>query len=308
MAVYTPLFVYLTPASIPQVVANIQKYLADNPILSDPEAIAEAIETYIEEHPEIIAVASVNGQTGNVVLTGSDININASQSVTIATQISNLATMISDTGGDIDTINDNIDDIYIELDGETGIKARLTTVESDINTASTGIKARLDTIEGEVNGTGGIDSRLTTVENDINAAQTGIKARLTEAEADVLTIDNDLNTASTGIKARLTSAEDSITTLQGFVNGISSFTGLRIEFGTIAVSSATTTFTFNQPFTTTPFVATSIDGPTNRALTVHLNSMSASGGTVVCKRMLDGTDPEVGWGGNATVRYMAIGS
>lgn len=69
MAVYSPLFVYLTPASIPQVVAHIQKYLADNPIVSDPEAIAEVIQQYIEDHPEIIAVASVNGETGNVVLT-----------------------------------------------------------------------------------------------------------------------------------------------------------------------------------------------------------------------------------------------
>ena len=312
MATYKPLFMYVAPASIPQIVAHIQKYLEENPILSDPEAIAEAIKDYIEEHPELIAVASVNGKTGAVVLTGENININATTEVTIATQIANLAAMIADAGGDIDTITGNIEAIYTELDGTEGIKARLTAVETDINDATNGIKVRLSGIEGEVNGAGGIDSRLTTVENDLNTAQTGIKARLTEVETDVSGIDSDLNTANTGIKARLTSAEGSISGLQEFVNSISSFQGLRVEFLTVSITGEETTpgvkaFTYNRPFTAPPFVCASIDSFTNRTVSVHFNSLTNAGGNVVCKRIVDGTGTS-GWGGSGTVYLMAIGS
>lgn len=311
MATYKPLFMYVAPASIPQIVAHIQKYLEENPILSDPEAIAAAISEYIAEHPELIAVASVNGKTGSVVLTGADININATTEVTIATQIANLAAMIADAGGDIDTINDNIEDIYTELDGTEGIKARLTAVETDINDATNGIKVRLSGIEGEVNGAGGIDSRLTTVENDLNTSQTGIKARLTEVETDVSGIDSDLNTAQTGIKARLTSAEDSISGLQEFVNGISSFQGLRVEFGEIAVQGAASggevAFTFKQAFTSTPFVCFGVNADAGRMIGMHTNGLTNAGGTLIIRRILDGSTTP-GWAGNAVVRYMAIGS
>lgn len=318
MATYKPLFMYVAPASIPQIVAHIQKYLEENPILSDPEAIAAAISEYIAEHPELIAVASVNGKTGSVVLTGEDININATTKVTIATQIANLAAMIADAGGDIDTINDNIEDIYAELDGTEGIKARLTTVETDINDATNGIKVRLSGIEGEVNGEGGIDSRLTTVENDINEAQTGIKARLTEVETDVSGIDSDLNTAQTGIKARLSSAEGSISGLQEFVNGISSFANLKVEFGTVNITGnetpnpGQTEVVFNTPFTSAPFICTSIGGGTDttfneRMLTAQVNGATNTRFLLVCKRAVDNTGT-VGWGGRATVRWMAIGS
>ena len=293
MATYKPLFMYVAPASIPQIVAHIQKYLEENPILSDPEAIAAAISEYIAEHPELIAVASVNGKTGSVVLTGSDININATTEVTLATQIANLAAMIADAGGDIDTINDNIEDIYTELDGTEGIKARLTTVETDINDATNGIKVRLSGIEGEVNGAGGIDSRLTTVEND-------------------------LNTAQTGIKARLTSAEGSISGLQEFVNGISSFANLKVEFGTVNITGnetpnpGQTEVVFNTPFTSAPFICTSIGGGTDttfneRMLTAQVNGATNTRFLLVCKRAVDNTGT-VGWGGRATVRWMAIGS
>ena len=318
MGTYKPLFMYVAPASIPQIVAHIQKYLEENPILSDPEAIAAAIRDYIEEHPELIAVASVNGKTGAVVLTGEDININATTESTIATQITNLAAMIADAGGDIDTINDNLDDIYGELNGTEGIKARLTAVETDINDATNGIKVRLSGIEGEVNGAGGIDSRLTTVENDLNTAQTGIKARLTEVETDVSGIDSDLNTANTGIKARLTSAEGSISGLQEFVNSISSFQGLRVEFGTVNITGTESTpgqkeVTFSTSFTSTPFICTSIGGATDtnfneRILTAQVNGATNKRFMLVCKRLVDGAGNVSGWGGKATVRWMAIGS
>ena len=290
MAVYEPLFVYLTPASIPQVVAHIQKYLADNPIITDPEAIESAISEYIAEHPEIIAVASVNGKTGNVVLTGSDININSLQSVSIETQISNLASMISSVGTNITQIESNIEGIY----------TRLETLE----TAST---SQGETISGIQTTLEGYGTRLTNVEG-VASANT---SKNTEQDTSIAALEGNVSNLQSSMSIAqqdITNNAGAISTLQNFCNGISSFAGLRIEFGTIQVSEAVTSFTFKAPFTTTPFVATSIEGPTNRANVVHLNSMSASGGKVVCKRMLDGTNPEVGWGGNAVVRYMAIGS
>ena len=290
MTYYKPLFVYLTPASIPQVVAHIQKYLEETPIPTDDESVAQIIREYIEAHPEIIAVASVNGQTGNVVLTGSDININSLQSVSIETQISNLASMISSVGTNITQIESNIEGIY----------TRLETLENASSSQGETISGMQTTLEG-------YGTRLTNVEGVASAntsKNTEQDTSIAALEGNVSTLQQNMTTAQQDISNNA----GAISTLQNFCNGISSFAGLRIELGTIQVSEAVTSFTFNQPFTTTPFVATSIEGSTNRAIVVHLNSMTASGGKVVCKRMLDGTNPEVGWGGNATVRYMAIGS
>ena len=50
---YMPLYAYLSPASIPQIVAHIQDYLVKHPILS-VETIAEIIVQSLEEHPELI--------------------------------------------------------------------------------------------------------------------------------------------------------------------------------------------------------------------------------------------------------------
>ena len=50
---YNPLIMYLSPASIPQIVAHIQDYLVKHPILS-VETIAEIIVQSLQEHPELI--------------------------------------------------------------------------------------------------------------------------------------------------------------------------------------------------------------------------------------------------------------
>ena len=50
---YMPLYAYLSPASIPQIVAHIQDYLGKHPILS-VETIAEIIVQSLQEHPELI--------------------------------------------------------------------------------------------------------------------------------------------------------------------------------------------------------------------------------------------------------------
>lgn len=294
MAEYKPLFVYLEPASIPQVVAHIQKYLEENPILSDPDAIEEAITDYITEHPEIIAVASVNGKTGNVVLTGSDININALSQITIETQISNLASMISSIGTDITQIESNIEGIY----------TRLSTLEENSSSHEESISGMQTTLEG-------YGTRLSSVETVAsgNASKnTEQDTKITALEGNVSTLQGNMTTAQQNINDNASA----ISTLQNFCNGISSFSGLRIEFGSVNVTGEESTpgvaaFTFAQAFTTTPFVALSIDGFTNRMISVHTNNLSASGGNVVCKRIVDGSGTS-GWGGNAVVRYMAIGT
>ena len=78
MPKYIPMYGKLTPASIPQVVAYIQDYLRDNPIPS-VDAMAQLIAEFLADHPELVAVASVNSKTGAVVLTGADIMINSSK-------------------------------------------------------------------------------------------------------------------------------------------------------------------------------------------------------------------------------------
>lgn len=193
MAVYEPLFVYLTPASIPQVVAHIQKYLQENPIISDEETIAELIREYIAAHPELLAVSSVNGKTGNVVLTGSDININTSSAVSIETQLLNLASMIQSASGDITQIEANISQIYttigtLQTNVETnasnisglqtsvaGHGTRLAAAESDIDSLESAQSAqgtRLNTAEGNISS---LQTRMSTAENDINTNESNIE-------------------------------------------------------------------------------------------------------------------------------------
>lgn len=185
MAEYKPLFVYLEPASIPQVVAHIQKYLAENPIVSDPEAIAEAIQKYIEEHPEIIAVASVNGKTGNVVLTGSDININASSAVSIETQLLNLASMINSVGANINQIESNISQIYTDIE----------TIQTDVETNASNISALQTSVEGQ-------GTRLAAAETDIDnleTTQTAQGTRLNTAEGNISSLQTRVTQAETDI-------------------------------------------------------------------------------------------------------------
>lgn len=216
MAVYKPLFMYLTPASIPQVVAHIQKYLADNPIVSDPEAIAEVIKEYIEAHPEIIAVASVNGKTGNVVLTGSDININASSAVSVETQLLNLASMISTAGADIAQINAQLETIYTNIG----------TIETNVSNNTSAISALQNSVEGH-------GTRLTTAEGDIDAlesAQSAQNTRLNSAEGNISSIQtrlaaaetdiDNLETAQTAQGTRINSAEGNISSIQTKVEQI----------------------------------------------------------------------------------------
>ena len=211
MAEYKPLFVYLEPASIPQVVAHIQKYLAENPIVSDPEAIAEAIQKYIEDHPEIIA--SVNGKTGNVVLTGSDIMINPSSAVSVETQLLNLASMINNTGADIKQIQDNISQIYTTIG----------TIQTDVETNASNISALQTSVEGQ-------GTRLAAAETDIDnleTAQTAQGTRLNTAEGNISSLqtqmtqaENDIETNESNIDTLNTSLQKTNTTIDEIKSNI----------------------------------------------------------------------------------------
>lgn len=211
MAEYKPLFVYLEPASIPQVVAHIQKYLAENPIVSDPESIAEAIRDYIEEHPEIIAVASVNGKTGNVVLTGSDIMINPSSAVSVETQLLNLATMINNTGADITQIQANISQIYTDIE----------TIQTDVETNASNISALQTSVEGQ-------GTRLATAETDIDnleTAQTAQGTRLNTAEGNISSLQTRMTQAETDIdnsETAINTNTESITNIRSTISQIQS--------------------------------------------------------------------------------------
>ena len=218
MAEYKPLFVYLEPASIPQVVAHIQKYLAENPIISDEETIAELIREYIAEHPEIIAVASVNGKVGAVVLTGSDIMINPSSSVSVETQLLNLASMINNTGADITQIKANISQIYttigtIQTDVETNasnISALQTSVEGQ-GTRLAAAETDIDNLETAQTAQG---TRLNTAEGNISSLQT----RITQAESDIDSNETAISNLNTSLSARLNNLESVI--IRRFSQGV----------------------------------------------------------------------------------------
>lgn len=96
---YHPLKFWLDPASIAEIVAHIQTYLVNNPINSTTE-IETIIHDYLIAHPELIGgVDSVNGQTGEVVLTAD--NISGGENVTIKDVL--------------DSLQDQIDDIVVSI-------------------------------------------------------------------------------------------------------------------------------------------------------------------------------------------------
>lgn len=91
---YHPLKFWLDPASIAEIVAHIQTYLVNNPINSTTE-IETIINDYLIAHPEIIGgVRSINGETGEVVLTAD--NISGGENVTIKDVLDSLQDQIDD--------------------------------------------------------------------------------------------------------------------------------------------------------------------------------------------------------------------
>lgn len=226
MAVYKPLFVYLSPASIPQVVAHIQQYLADNPIISDPDAIAEVIQEYIEKHPEIIAVASVNGKVGAVILTGSDIMINPSSAVSVETQLLNLASMINNTGADITRIQTNISQIYTDIE----------TIQTDVETNASNISALQTSVEGQ-------GTRLATAETDIDnleTAQTEQGTRINAAEGNISSLQTRMTQAETDIDNNESVIETLNTTTQNINSQIQLMKNASLKLEHCKINNPTT--------------------------------------------------------------------
>lgn len=212
MSRYEPLFTYLEPASIPQVVAYIQKYLAENPIISDEETIAELIREYIAAHPELLAVSSVNGETGNVVLTGSDININASSAVSIETQLQNLASMIQSASGDITQIEANISQIYTTIGTlQTSVETNASNI-SALQTSVSGQGTRLATAETDIDN---IETAQTAQGTRLNAAEgniSSLQTRMTQAETDIDNNESSIETLNTNIGALQTDFNNFVST------------------------------------------------------------------------------------------------
>ena len=122
---YHPLKFWLDPASIAEIVAHIQTYLVNNPINSTTE-IETIIHDYLIAHPELIGgVDSVNGQTGEVVLTAD--NISGGENVTIKDVLDSLQDQIDDIvasiPSDYQQLIDDVSDLKSAFDcvttGET---------------------------------------------------------------------------------------------------------------------------------------------------------------------------------------------
>ena len=132
---YTPLNVWLDPASVTDVVAYIQNYLSENTIYSEEE-IEELIHDYLIAHPELIGgVQSVNGKTGTVILSASDIN--TANNVTIESVLSSLSSQISSISSSVATNTSNI----------TNLTGRMTTAETDISNLKSSVDLIDDVLE-----------------------------------------------------------------------------------------------------------------------------------------------------------------
>lgn len=123
---YHPLKFWLDPASIAEIVAHIQTYLVNNPINSTTE-IETIIHDYLIAHPELIGgVESVNGETGEVVLTAD--NISAGETVTIKDVLDSLQDQINDIVISIPSDYQQLIDDVSDLKSATGYEIEYVNV------------------------------------------------------------------------------------------------------------------------------------------------------------------------------------
>lgn len=135
---YEPLNVWLDPASIPDVVAHIQEYLTEYPLINQSD-IEQIVVDYITAHPELVGgVDSVNGKTGEVVLTASDIN--TSNNTTIQAVINSLSADISAIVQSVTTLSGRV------TANETGITNEATARAN----ADTALGNRITALQGAV--------------------------------------------------------------------------------------------------------------------------------------------------------------
>lgn len=192
MPKYIPMYGKLTPASIPQVVAYIQDYLRDNPIPT-VDAMAQLIAEFLADHPELVAVASVNSKTGEVVLTGADIMINSSNNVSIATQIININTAIAEHLARIITAEQNIDTLQ---DDYTGINSAITYLNTHTDEIEDSISAIDDELEERTQQIETLEEKTATNESsiaEINTTLTNHNRSINQNTTNYMLLNQEVN-------------------------------------------------------------------------------------------------------------------
>ena len=222
MPKYIPMCGKLTPASIPQVVAYIQDYLRDNPIPS-VDTMAQLIAEFLADHPELVAVASVNSKTGEVVLTGADIMINSSNNVSIATQIININTAIADHLARIITAEQNIETLQ---DNYTGINSAIThlnthtdEIDDSISAIDTELEERTQQIETLEEKTATNESNIAEINNTLTSHNMSINQNRTNY--------NLLNQEVNRLKATTVDMSYTLDELGGYFEAVTS--GITVE-------------------------------------------------------------------------------
>lgn len=222
MPKYIPMYGKLTPASIPQVVAYIQDYLRDNPIPT-VDAMAQLIAEFLAGHPELVAVASVNSKTGEVVLTGADIMINSSNNVSIATQIININTAIAEHLARIVTAEQNIETLQ---DDYTGINSAITylnthtdEIDDSISAINTELEEKTQQIETQEEKTATNESAISEINNTLTDHNMSINQNRTNY--------NLLNQEVNRLKATTVDLSYTLDELGGYFEAVTS--GITVE-------------------------------------------------------------------------------
>lgn len=222
MPKYIPMYGKLTPASIPQVVAYIQDYLRDNPIPS-VDTMAQLIAEFLADHPELVAVASVNSKTGEVVLTGADIMINSSNNVSIATQIININTAIAEHLARIVTAEQNIETLQNDYTGINSAITYLNThtdeLENSISAIDAELEERTQQIETLEEKTATNESNITEINNTLTSHNMSINQNRTNY--------NLLNQEVNRLKATTVDLSYTLEELGGYFESVTS--GITVE-------------------------------------------------------------------------------
>lgn len=232
MGVYIPLKVRLAKASIPQVVAYIQTYLEENPIPS-MDTFAQLIAQFLADHPELVAVASVNSKTGAVILTGADIMLNSTADVTLDTEVTNLNSMIASLSSQVaaavstvEGMDSAIDDINADIDT---INVALDTKDTEIYQINQTLTNHLNGINANTTKNAQQDTRLAALETALDALESDYSdlQTLTELHTQQIrelsrVIDNpqEIDSRLTAIENDVDSIESSITTINGNITNL----------------------------------------------------------------------------------------
>ena len=227
MGVYIPLKVRLAKASIPQVVAYIQTYLEENPIPS-MDTFAALIAEFLADHPELVAVASVNSKTGAVILTGADIMLNADADVTIETEVTNLNTMIASLSSQVasavstvEGMDDSIEDINSDIDT---INVALDTKDTEIYQINQTLTNHLNGINTNTTKNAQQDTRLTALESALDTLETDYSDLNTQVtlHTQQITALQGMIGDSSEILERLTEVEQTAANAQSAVSAMQS--------------------------------------------------------------------------------------